>query len=583
MSESTSQPLRPLPRPEAETPGVGESDLPRFALLAAPDAIAGTSARDKDGADPTIPGTSASAETSSPSRERAAFTEPADDATRAAAPTNRSSTRQPRLDAKQAEALRAEARRRSETSRAELEAARKALAPPPPDSFGATSTPPSATPLPAAKTPGWEARPLVGGHPATANRRRTDDALEDATVVAALDTPTTQTNVSEAADRIGTLEVLLSRREADLLERTQAFDALQERFDAQTDALQRTREALELERQQNTPTPTQRQWAQTPTAVADTPGPPSVFGEAAEAAPEAAVAIPEVPTAIPPIFSTWLDDQVRRHFGPLGLDRFADLVRQPLENRSASASERPLQIAWLCGADSAPALQVAEDLEQRLDGTFQLHVVAKPFLREALSKAASDAPLARGRIIPTADLESPRALNDWLNQLEPDLIVSHQYLSSHDDAQGWIETLEHQTAMHRDLLVFERTGLGAGPAEDEQVAVGERIWDLMPDRYKQTRDGQLLAGWNDAFALTQSDRERGVLEPIRNRFAFAFFARFGFLSEAFVTTEVGANFSADTPKDRRFLRQIADLDDKRIESGAAPALHFVAMVQGRGN
>jgi len=54
--------------------------------------------------------------------------------------------------------------------------------------------------------------------------------------------------------------------------------------------------------------------------------------------------------------------------------------------------------------------------------------------------------------------------------------------------------------------------------------------------------------------------------------------QFGFLAEPFLTSTVGWNFDPAAPRDRRFLGQVADLDDRRIEAGLVPALHLVALV-----
>jgi hypothetical protein len=54
--------------------------------------------------------------------------------------------------------------------------------------------------------------------------------------------------------------------------------------------------------------------------------------------------------------------------------------------------------------------------------------------------------------------------------------------------------------------------------------------------------------------------------------------RFGYLALAFVDSPISRHFDPSAERDRRFLTQLADLDEHRIESGEVPALSFVARV-----
>ena len=65
---------------------------------------------------------------------------------------------------------------------------------------------------------------------------------------------------------------------------------------------------------------------------------------------------------------------------------------------------------------------------------------------------------------------------------------------------------------------------------------------------------------------------------MRNRFRLGLLTQFGYLAEPFLATPIGDHFDADAARDRRFLRQVADLDDRKIEAGLVPALHWVGLV-----
>ncbi len=110
--------------------------------------------------------------------------------------------------------------------------------------------------------------------------------------------------------------------------------------------------------------------------------------------------------------------------------------------------------------------------------------------------------------------------------------------------------------------------------------MGDRIWQLMPERYKLDRvTGQSEPHyWNDAMATTSN---ADLLAILRAHFVFEDFASFGHLVDRFVSREIGPNFDPSDDRDRRFIEQIANLDEAKLDAGTLEPLHMVARLSTR--
>lgn len=65
---------------------------------------------------------------------------------------------------------------------------------------------------------------------------------------------------------------------------------------------------------------------------------------------------------------------------------------------------------------------------------------------------------------------------------------------------------------------------------------------------------------------------------MREGFELELCAQFGFLAEAFVSGPIAGCFDVGNARDERFLKQIADVDERRLEAGSASALHLIARI-----
>jgi len=426
------------------------------------------------------------------------------------------------------------------------------------------------------------------------------------------------------------LKQTLEERENDLAAQRIRFDALQDRFDAQSRALDDARGQFEQERKHHTDA--QVLLARLRDALGDEPV-PSLSGPVDVATTEHGFPAPSNPAdpettrsrspddrandhtspflaviepslfddsitsndstalARPAIFDAWQDDQIRRHFGPMGIDTIIDLLRAPLTRRhDPDQSEMPLLLlgrgAWNWVAT------LAEGLIQNGTPPFTIYVCDPAGRAMANAERLGHESPIRAFLRDLPFPSDPARLRASLEAIEPVAVISRDFLSTEARVDPWLDVLASASTAGACLLFSERTGVGTVSTPSELSSVGNRIWELMPERY--TRIGgnpeaieasagpTRFASWSEAFGWPQRLGEgapaNDLLARLRNRFRLEMLARFGFLAEAFVSTPIGANFDASAARDRKFLTQIADVDDRKIEAGIVPALHLVAVV-----
>jgi hypothetical protein len=430
-----------------------------------------------------------------------------------------------------------------------------------------------------------------------------------------------EAELERAALERAELHRAMAAHQQELAERSRRQAALQERYDVLEQALDQTRRQAEQERRRHTEAQTLLERLRAtlrgvgtdpheaaPAAAiavalpAPSPAAPASSAPASGAAtllvataPVAAAATSSSPgptapaSAVPtargagaraPIFSFWLEEQVRRNFGPLGIDSIPDLLREPLARRGR-ANDGALRILLVGPGVAGQARDLCEALVRAGTPAFELHV-ADPDARRELAPLGDD-PL-REMIRRGGHPDRPETLRERLRELEPAVVVTRELLTWQADVAPWLDVLREASAAGTALVLLEQTGLGAVTPSAELGAIGERIWELLPERY--TRDpesGSKVASFREAFAARATPPPNGLLRRLREGFELELCAQFGFLAEAFVSGPIASCFDEQQPRDQRFLKQIADVDERRLESGQAAALHLVARIDPAGS
>ncbi len=388
----------------------------------------------------------------------------------------------------------------------------------------------------------------------------------------------------------------LAANEEELAERGHRLEALHERFEVQALALDQARRQSEQERRRHTEAQillerlraalreAEVHQAIDPSgAAAPSPAPPQATGLTSTQVVEvlhadSALNTPNAPIsskARSPIFEVWRGEQIRRNFGPLGIDTVADLLSAPLERR-AQAGRAQLPILLVGNGAATVARSLAEDLVRIGAPAFVLHV-ADPADQSTGSRRDEDPLGDTLQICPTP--KTPEALGFLLRTLAPAVLISRDFLTWQRDPDLWLGELAAASAGGTCLLFLEETGHGEVTPTSEVAAVGERIWELLPERYtRESESGAPVGSFREAFARRAAAPRNELLRRLRQHFELELCAQFGFLAEAFVSGPIAACFDAGAARDQRFLKQIADLDERRLESGSASALHLIARV-----
>ncbi len=435
------------------------------------------------------------------------------------------------------------------------------------------------------------------------------------------------------------LEEALEERVQQLRARREEHEALRDRFEAQARALDTARREYELERSRHGRTldtlaelqstlsralPVDRIAAgegrprsQAPQAVHAEGGLSSVVAPAPASAPAPALQpgprpstdgwatvaldsgseiadLAAIPAASQPpthlgsgsrAYGHWLDERVRSRFGPLGAERFVDLFRDASRTTGRlGRAERTLVV--LAREASTVAARIAESLLLSGTSRFTIHYAEAPACGRdsAHPRSMAELPLAfdspiRGSLEAVEAIASPDALGAALDVIRPDAVVCHDFLSRERDPGPWLDRLLAETHAGATLVLAERIGIAPSPTPPPIAEIAERIWSKLPERY--TRSGSRrdrIEDWQAAFLATTDRPENDLLEALRARTPLGLVDRFGYLALSYVDSPIAENFDVASDRDRRFLAQLADLDERRIESGEAPPLAFVARV-----
>lgn len=414
----------------------------------------------------------------------------------------------------------------------------------------------------------------------------------------------------ETAERLARAEAELAARDLEreawrervcavetaLAERGRQLDAMQTRFDVQGEALEQARRQADQERRRHTEAQALLDRLRSTlrdASDADAPAPepaPTVESKptnethvvATTTASRAEIALPHRPwadsRARPAIFDHWRDDQIRRHFGPLGIECATDLLRDPLARRARRA-ERELAILALGRGGPSSARSLVEAMIRSGAPPVVLHA-ADPAAPATLARARQDDPLA-GSIQPVAEPRSAAELAALVGSISPAVIVLQDFLTDETALDDWLDVLAAAEQAGSAIVLLDEVGSGPVGPSAALESLGQRIWALLPERYTlDPESGVAITRFVDAFGAHRRGPGNGLLRALGQRFELELCARFGFLAEPFVAGPTARHLDPAQARDRRFLKQIADLDERQLESGESEPLHFVARIDG---
>lgn len=274
----------------------------------------------------------------------------------------------------------------------------------------------------------------------------------------------------------------------------------------------------------------------------------------------------------PAIFRDWRDQQIAKHLAPLGVTCATDYFARCIDPILEANPGKVIDLLSLGGDDFEFELRIAQNLRRRGHDAFRIHY---PELE--LEQAAE---MNHKAGLVGIDLELVPYMPGGAVQMEVTdfrAIMSDGALSRSEKIEPLIEVLRDAVARKTVLVVGESTGLVPNEVAKE---MGDRIWQLMPERYKTNTLTGLPEShyWNtNVTAPMHPD----LLALLRAHFKLEDYAAFGHLIDRFVGLEFGPNFDPDDERDRRFIDQIASLDATKLDAGAMEPLHLITRLTAR--
>jgi len=172
---------------------------------------------------------------------------------------------------------------------------------------------------------------------------------------------------------------------------------------------------------------------------------------------------------------------------------------------------------------------------------------------------------------------------DWPREGGYSLCLVNQSLLHLPAPELWLEKIRAAIEPHGSLVVsapLARLDRGESPVARE---IASQVWQLLPERYRSL-DGRRLPGPQYASERRSgspdaSGRGSALLPQLMRLFHFEVFVAFGNVINAFVDRAVGPNFDPAQERDRRFIDQVAALDDAKIDAGLYPPTHLLAALR----
>lgn len=288
-----------------------------------------------------------------------------------------------------------------------------------------------------------------------------------------------------------------------------------------------------------------------------------ILEPAAEPAP--AVAPARVLAVRSPIHDYWLAGQLASKLGACGASDPIEFVGERLARiaRDEPTSIHPVLLAGARPAAFGAAL--ADHVLRASVRNFRIHLLGGE--RAQLERVDTAAEVRRQLVA----LEAP--LERWCPKQPYSLCILDHALGTLPDPVRVLARI--QEALHPDGLLVLSEFLGDDPEtrSPEGLHVLDRIVRLMPERLAHARSD---AG-ADAGQPTPGVPE--LLALLSGSFFFEVFFAFGNLVDRFIGPALGPNFDPNDERDRRFIDQVARLDEGQIDAGLARPRHLFAALR----
>ena len=290
---------------------------------------------------------------------------------------------------------------------------------------------------------------------------------------------------------------------------------------------------------------------------------------------------------LPPIFTYWNDKYLLPRYKEFGFSTSTDLYVQHLRSQCRDSGGRPCRFVSLGSGNCDVEIGLAVELSRADIDAFRIDCLEiNPAMLERGRTLAKERGVEDKLSFVEADF------NAWTPDGEYDAVIVNQVLHHVVNLEGLFSAIGGALRDDGVFLTNDMIGRNGHKRWPETLAHVNRYWDRLPDSYKYDHalqrtydaypDFDLSSGYLPGIEPSfEGVRSQDVLPLLVDRFDFELFLAHGGILDLFIDRSWGPNFDVDRPEDLAFVDEVAELQDRLLQSGEIKPTQMVAVMRKR--
>ncbi|BDV36196.1 class I SAM-dependent methyltransferase [Methylocystis iwaonis] len=166
-----------------------------------------------------------------------------------------------------------------------------------------------------------------------------------------------------------------------------------------------------------------------------------------------------------------------------------------------------------------------------------------------------------------------------------EVVIANQCLHHFTDLETLFDKISEIIGISGIFLTNDTIGRNGHMLWPEALAVVDKIWAILPDKYKHNRClnrfEKIYGNWDNSRENNEGIRAQDILPELINRFKFEYFFAGGNIGFALFGRHFGDNFDPADPVDRDYIDMIGRLDFDLINIGYLKPCLMVACLSNR--
>ncbi len=290
---------------------------------------------------------------------------------------------------------------------------------------------------------------------------------------------------------------------------------------------------------------------------------------------------------LPPIFIYWNDKYLLPRYKEFGFSTSTDLYVQHLRSQCRDSGGRPCRFVSLGSGNCDVEIGLAVELSRADIDAFRIDCLEiNPAMLERGRTLAKERGVEDKLSFVEADF------NAWTPDGEYDAVIANQVLHHVVNLEGLFSAIGGALRDDGVFLTNDMIGRNGHKRWPETLDHVNRYWDRLPDSYKYDHalqrtydaypDFDLSSGYLPGIEPSfEGVRSQDVLPLLVDRFDFELFLAHGGILDLFIDRSWGPNFDVDRPEDLAFVDEVAELQDRLLQSGEIKPTQMVAVMRKR--